>query len=135
MTAPSSADRSLFAAAAQLDQVADASADGTIDIRQTRRALRAASVAVEACLDELVGVDGLAAEVTSSSPRLIYATESLEAGLARSLVDLWESEVNGLAPDQGLSQRMKKLALQLRHLGNREIDLLWESLNEPAATD
>lgn len=135
MSNASSADRSLFSAASLLEAVAATAEAGLATVRSTRGALRAATIAVELCLDDLIGADGLAAEVTGESPRLIHATESLEVGLARSLVDLWENEAMGFAPGPGFERSLRRLALQLRHLGNREIDLLWQSLNEPAAHD
>lgn len=128
-------DRSLFAAADQLDAIANTAGEGEGWVRTARGAIRKGTAAVEACLDELVGRDGLAAEITGDAPRLIHATESLEASLAKLLVDLWQSEANGQSPDPGFARRLHRLAVQMRHLGNREMELLWESLNEPGALD
>jgi hypothetical protein len=135
MSETNPADRSLFAAADLLDDLATVSGESADWSRRVRVALRAGTAAVEACLDDFVGRDGLATEIAGESPRLIYATGSLEAALARLLVDLWESEVDGAAPDPGFARRLHRLAVQMRHLGNRELELLWESLIQPGALD
>ncbi len=126
----------LYEAAELLERAAAEAVDGPAWRRDIRHAVRASTLALERHLDSLAGGIGLGADITTEHPRLLHALEHLEAAQARLLVDLWEAQDAGSGTvDPGLSRRLRALATQLRHAADDEVDLLYESLNEPMGQD
>jgi hypothetical protein len=127
----------LFQAAEMLESVAANPSPDQQWHAEVRRAIRAGAVAIERHMDLLLSADGMAEEIASEQPRLIHALGELEASHARLLVELWETRQAepGLAPNGAVVGRLRRLARQMRHVAAQEIDLFYESLNEPAGLD
>ena len=126
---------SLFRAAKQLDDAAEAYRPDHEWQLQARRAVRASIVAVERHLDTTFGSDGLADEVIHEEPRLLPAIERLEADLARVLIQLWEADYAASTERPAFVQKLRGLAGAVRAAGAEEFTLLHEFFNEPGAVD
>lgn len=127
----------LYRVADEIEEVArraDAPGDLSTGIRP---AMRAGARALEAHMDAVASRGGMAGHFRLDQPRLLPALEHLEGSFAALLVELWETRSDDLDQTSRaeIASRLERLASRLRRAADEEVDLLYESFNEPASLD
>lgn len=126
---------SLFEAAGRID-AASRTADGRWR-EGAAEALKLASSAVEAALDDLAGSSGSLHGAAREEPRLIPRLQKVEEALSAVLVDVWEAAASASGqPSPAFAARLAGLAAELRDLAGATFDLAHAAAEDsPPASD